>query len=208
MLEVQRLLGRCLLRIQQYEKLLRVVVANYEFGGPASEAEKAQRKKRRTTAKATLGTLVQEFFGQVVAGGDEQSTSWTELDEAAVSRGEAVIKIRFGIVLEAADRKQMKADIKTLVKLRNMLVHFFIDQHDLRTEEGCKDAAMFLSRCVETIGTHHQRLFDLVSGMDEARAKAADFLTADKFAEIAIGLAVGPDDIEEVMFGSEVGPIN
>ena len=32
--EVQRLLGRCLLRLQQYERLLKALVAHHELAGP------------------------------------------------------------------------------------------------------------------------------------------------------------------------------
>lgn len=33
--EVQRLLGRCMLRLQQYERLLKAIVAHHELAGPA-----------------------------------------------------------------------------------------------------------------------------------------------------------------------------
>jgi len=33
--EVQRLLGRCLIRIQQYERLIKAIVAHHDISGPA-----------------------------------------------------------------------------------------------------------------------------------------------------------------------------
>ena len=37
--EVQRLLGRCLLRLQQYERLMKAIVAHSDLSGPAHALE-------------------------------------------------------------------------------------------------------------------------------------------------------------------------
>lgn len=37
--EVQRLLGRCLLRLQHYERLIKAIMADYEISGPARALE-------------------------------------------------------------------------------------------------------------------------------------------------------------------------
>jgi hypothetical protein len=37
--DVQRLLGRCLLRLQQYERLMKAIVAHHEISGPAHSLE-------------------------------------------------------------------------------------------------------------------------------------------------------------------------
>jgi hypothetical protein len=41
--EVQRLLGRCLLRLQQYERLMKAIVAHHDISGPGL-IELAQRR--------------------------------------------------------------------------------------------------------------------------------------------------------------------
>lgn len=37
--DVQRLLGRCLLRLQQYERLMKAIVAHHDLSGPAHALE-------------------------------------------------------------------------------------------------------------------------------------------------------------------------
>lgn len=55
---VQQALGRCLLRIQQYEKLLKNVVARSELHGALEEFPSLQQSKIDTVQTKTLGQLV------------------------------------------------------------------------------------------------------------------------------------------------------
>jgi hypothetical protein len=43
--EVQRLLGRCLLRLQQYERLMKAIVAYHNLSGPAHALEKRSARR-------------------------------------------------------------------------------------------------------------------------------------------------------------------
>ena len=43
--DVQRLLGRCLVRLQQYERLMKAILAQHELSGPVHQLE-AQRAER------------------------------------------------------------------------------------------------------------------------------------------------------------------
>ena len=50
--EVQRLLGRCMLRLQQYEGLMKALLAHHELSGFAAELQ--SRQAARVTALATV----------------------------------------------------------------------------------------------------------------------------------------------------------
>lgn len=56
--EVQRLLSRCLLRLQQYEHLIKALVAHHEIAGPAHALETIRAERIADAASKTLGTLV------------------------------------------------------------------------------------------------------------------------------------------------------
>ena len=58
--QVQRKLGRCLLRIQQYERLMKSLLAIHELAGPASELEAIRTKRVDVLATKSLGQLVGE----------------------------------------------------------------------------------------------------------------------------------------------------
>ena len=55
--EVQRLLGRCLLRLQQYERLIKAMVAHHRLSGPIHDLERSRAAQVDATARKTLGTL-------------------------------------------------------------------------------------------------------------------------------------------------------
>lgn len=64
--EVERLLGRCLLRLQQYERLMKAIVAHHNISGPAHALEEIRAARVEDTFTKTLGTLVGRLFGSFV----------------------------------------------------------------------------------------------------------------------------------------------
>ena len=73
--EVQRLLGRCMLRLQQYERLIKAIVAHHSLSGPAHALESIRTARIAETAGKTLGTLVGQFLeSYVVTDGAETSS--------------------------------------------------------------------------------------------------------------------------------------
>lgn len=64
--EVQRLLGRCLIRLQQYELLLKSLIARSEVSGAAHELESRLVERVADVEKATLGSLMKSLFEEVV----------------------------------------------------------------------------------------------------------------------------------------------
>lgn len=61
--EVQRLLGRCMLRLQQCEAVIKAVVVHYEFSGPASNLAAILEAKSDAMKKVSLGTAVGKLVG-------------------------------------------------------------------------------------------------------------------------------------------------
>jgi hypothetical protein len=55
---VQRLLGRCLLRIQQYERLIKAIVAHHEIFGPVSSLDAIRSARIADASTKSLGLLV------------------------------------------------------------------------------------------------------------------------------------------------------
>jgi hypothetical protein len=66
--KVQRFLGRCLLRLQQYERLIKAIVAHHEISGTAdADALEADRAARvAANGCKTLGKLVGDLLGSYV----------------------------------------------------------------------------------------------------------------------------------------------
>src|SRR3546814_14537195 len=74
--EVQRLLGRCLIRIQQYERLLKAIVALQEISGTTQSLPPAIDARRAETSDKTLGTLIgRPLGGHIIPEGVEPSSA-------------------------------------------------------------------------------------------------------------------------------------
>lgn len=72
--DVQRLLGRCLLGLQQYESLLKKMLVNHELGGPPEVLEALRQQRIDDFSGKTLGQLAQALFEEyVVIEGAERS---------------------------------------------------------------------------------------------------------------------------------------
>jgi hypothetical protein len=187
--DVQRLLGRCLLRLQQYERLMKAIVARHEISGPAEALEEIRAARIDDASTKTLGTLVGQLFGSyiVTEGADTAA-------DAAANEPEDVIYFatRMQLSLSAEDYVRTQSDLKELVLLRNNLVHHFIDQHDLWSTHGCRTARDALVAAYARIDRHFEQLRGWAEHMDQARRLAAEFVQSDVFRDLVIN-GIAPD---------------
>ena len=133
--EVQRMLGRCLLRLQQYEKLMKAIVAHHEISASGSPLESNQAERIADAANKTLGTLVGTLLGTYVTSGEQDEVAEPDAPDNIIS-----FKMKMSLRMSAEDFDTTQNDLKELVLLRNNLVHHFIDQHDLWSLDGCRGA--------------------------------------------------------------------
>ena len=187
--DVQRLLGRCLLRLQQYERLMKAVVAHHEISGPADALEKIRAARIDETSTKTLGTLVGQLFGSCVVTEGADTAA-----DAAANEPEDVIYFEtwMQLSLSAEDYVRTQSDLKELVLLRNNLVHHFIDQHDLWSTHGCLTARDALVAAYARVDRHFEQLRGWAEHMDQARRLAAKFVQSDAFQDLVIN-GIAPD---------------
>ncbi len=187
--EVQRLLGRCLLRLQQYERLMKAIVAHHDLSGPAHALENIRAARVDDAFTKTLGTLVGRLFGScVVAEGADTAADDTANEPVDVPH----IAMRMQLSLSPEDYVRAQSDLKELVQLRNNLVHHFIDQQDLWSIDGCITARNALVAACERIGKHFEQLQGWARHMDEARRQAAEFAQSDAFYDFMVN-GIFPD---------------
>ncbi len=187
--EVQQLLGRCLVRLQQYERLMKAIVAHRELSGPAHALEAIQAKRIDDTARKTLGALVGDLLESyiVVDELDPFENATFNSSERAIQ-----ISIRMKLGFPDADFAGIESGLKELVHLRNNLVHHFIDQHDLWSLDGCRGAKDALVAAYNSIDQHLDQLQKWAEPMQKARRQAAEFLDSDEGREF-IENGIAPD---------------
>ena len=102
------------------------------------------------------------------------------------------IAMRMQLSLSPEDYVRTQSDLKELVRLRNNLVHHFIDQHDLWSIDGCRTARDALVAACERIDKHFEQLRGWAEHMDQARRLAAEFVQSDVFYDLIVN-GIAPD---------------
>lgn len=182
---VQRKLGRCLLRLQQYERLMKAMVAHGELSGPANQLHAIREQKIASAQKKTMGTLVGMFTeSHMTLPAPDEETSQPEIDPG----DQNWFSYRYQIEMPAEHFEATKAALKELVDLRNELVHHFIERFDLWSAPGCSAADGFLEESYETIDRHYLELHRRAKSMEDARATMVSFMQSQAFEDILNGI--------------------
>lgn len=181
--EVQRLLGRCLLRLQQYERLLKAIMAHCEIAGPVRALETAREARIAETGRKTLGQLVGELLGSfVLPNADDTPLGTTSSFADDIDS----FSLRINLGLSDADFARTENELKELVVLRNGLVHHFIDQHDLGSLDGCRNGQDALVATYGRIDKHFVRLREWAKDMEQCRRLVAEFIQSDEFRDLDV----------------------
>ena len=187
--DVQQILGQVILRLQQYERLAKAIVASHRISGSAHSLSTNQDKRIADTSGKTLGNLVNDLLGSYVRTSKMRSAE----EEAAISPEEVnSISTRLGMEVSDEDYLRITNELKELVSLRNNLVHHFIDQHDLWSVEGCRGAQDVLVAASNNIGQHFEQLQDWADEMLEIRRQGAAFMQSAEGREFFIN-GIAPD---------------
>lgn len=167
---VQRLIGRCMLRIQQYERLMKDILANHELTGPVEALDARHAERVSKLSDKSLGTLVKALFENYVVheGAHRDVRRDDEVSEDRIS-----VTFRFRLAMTEERWARTKAAVEELVATRNDLVHHLIDRFDVWTEAGCLAAAEHLERCFDLVDRHVLELVDWARDLAEARAQLA-----------------------------------
>ena len=185
--DVQRKLGRCLLRLQQYEILLKALVAQGDVAGLPAELQSVRDAQVAYAQKKTLGTLV----GMLT---ERHLTSAEEDDGTDEPQGDGGMwfRFRFQVGLDASQHQATTAALKELVDLRNELVHHFLQRFNIWESQGCMAADAYLDASYETIDGHYLTLRGWAQRMEEARAVMAAFMSTAAFEDLLVN-GIAPD---------------
>lgn len=176
--EVQRMLGRCMLRVQQYEQLIKAMVAHYGASGPILELEQARAAQIDSAARKTLGTLVGELLGTYVIK-DKNGP----IEDTPINSPENVnwFAMQTSVGLSGADFAQAEHELAEIVGLRNNLVHHFIEQHDMSSVDGCHRAQDALATAYSRIDQNFAQLREWAEEMKNVQQAMSDVVQSAEF---------------------------
>lgn len=186
---VQRKLGRCLLRLQQYEILLKSLVAHHDIAGPPAQLQAIRDAQVASVQKQTLGTLVGMLTDSYLtpSQGDDAASE----DESG-DGSRLWVRFRSQIELDPERYESMKTALRELVDLRNELVHHFLERFNIWEVDGCTAADAHLDASFETIDGHFLTLHGWARSMQEIWAQTASFTATTAFTDFLVN-GIWPD---------------
>lgn len=187
--EVQRLLGRCMVRIQQYEKSLKFLLTHHELAGPTDTLQAQQNLRAEKLASLTLGQLAGLLFESFVVT-EEFERDLLADHKIPTDRISFTCSTRLPQSIER--REQTKAAIQELVTLRNELVHHFLHHFDIWCEQGCTDAIAYLQEAYQRIDIRYQELRAWLMAINKGREAFASFVKSEAFKDLLIN-GINPD---------------
>lgn len=189
-IDVQCLLGRCMLRVQKYEQLMKAMLAHQQVAGTVETLAAQQASRADGLADKSLGTLVKALFDScVVVDGDVQREL---LDVRKIPTDRISMAFQFSIAMTAERRAEAKTAIGDLVTMRNDLVHHFLERFDLSDDGGCKAAIHHLNQCHVRIDRHYAELRGWAQSMERAKALSAAVIQSDVFNDLIVN-GIAPD---------------
>ncbi|WP_137110120.1 OST-HTH/LOTUS domain-containing protein [Rhodobacter sp. SY28-1] len=181
--EVKRLMGRCVLRLQQYEVQLKAILAYQDVSGELRSKSVVRAARLAEVSRQTLGSLVKAFVGSVLVNGEPAAIDEGEDDE---DQGPPRFRMVVRLGMSDEDFAQTKAELRELVQLRNELIHHFMEKHDLWTMEGCRTAQEDLMAVCDRIGTHVARLRESATDLERVLQEASQTVRSEALQETVV----------------------
>ncbi len=183
---MQRLLGRCMIHLQQYEKLLKAILRSSSVVTNLSIGQPPDVVWRNESEGSTLGILVKNFLEEMIPRSVESDFDSGSGEDAAPLCVSFSTDFRF--VMETDRRASVEYGLRELVKVRNGLVHSFIDQFDIGSVEGCLAAADSLRQTFELIDAKFLELRGYAESLDQMRRACGEFIQPRRFQDIFDGI--------------------
>lgn len=181
--QVQRWLGRCMLSLQQSERLLKALLHDADVttvhsgkegeGAAAFEVSRAFEKER--LASMTLGGLVTAFFEGIATDCEPSSGNGKERD---LPDGRLSFRTSFQLPLSWQELEDLQSSMREMVLLRNEWVHRLVERFDLASVDGCAHALENLQRGYEKAERFRLQLLGTGKVLVQARAHLAAFLAS------------------------------
>jgi len=184
--EVQRKMGRCLLRLQQYEGLLKAIIAHQAIEGPGNQLQSIRDTKVEDLKNKTLGHLVGVLTGSYIAveSADAADSAADEPQSEVPATG--WFRMRSSITMSPEGYAETVQQLRELVLLRNDLVHHLIEKFNVWTLDGYRDATAYLDAAYLKVDSHYASLASWAKSMQEAQSLTAAFFASKEWEDFFV----------------------
>lgn len=170
--EVLRKIGRNILLFQEFELLLKHIVARGSFSGFMSEIGSNIEKRTVHVQKQTMGKLVGEYLEKTDPEYQESSSEPEELREPFIS-------FNFQIERDSNYFKTKKDALAKMVSDRNQLVHHLLPTFNQKSLDSCLQIEQLLDNQKEKILREINELRQRIISWKDLAEKFAEFMLSD-----------------------------
>ena len=178
--EMQQQLGRCMLRIQQYERALKALVASGSITAHPERLPEAQSRQTAAQQTKTLGQLIRMFTDEHLSDGSLETAERLDTDETVQ---QPLFRSQFTIAMTPERYRQTVAGLNELKDIRNKLIHHLVEQFDISTEADCLAGTAYLRDCYAKIDAALLQLKEWADGHARMQAEAAVVLRSKEFED-------------------------
>ncbi len=171
--EVLRKIGRNMMLFQQFEHLLKLIIANGKLSGYANELANIKTKQAANVSKQTMGQLVGQYIENTNPDSEEQATEPEDIKEAYIS-------FSFRIECNSIFYETKKEALTRLVSERNELVHHLLPKFDTSSAKSCEELGNKLDEQSDKIRQEIKGMKAIAKSLDEGKKKLASFLSSEE----------------------------
>jgi len=183
--EFQRKFGRNLLRLQEYERLIKAIVAEHDIAGSSSDLFDNRTAQYDAVATKTMGQVVGSLVGKYIVP-TSNSPSSSSTDEPPENLTKPWARMTSRIEFSEENFKRIEQSLATLVALRNDLVHHFLEKYDIESESGCLAADAYLDESFKVIDSTHEEMVQWARHSADTRAAMASFISSPEFEDLFV----------------------
>lgn len=163
--------GRCLLNMNKFEMILKVVLPTLRISGIPAELAGQIERERQVLGNQTLGYLITQFCERTTA------EDKPEVDEESFTGPH--ISISYGFDEEFGG--WLNERLTQLLKLRNELVHGFHGRFDTHSEASCQEAIIYLAEALHFIRESLRTLHSLLESFKSSQQAMAEIVRSTPF---------------------------
>lgn len=180
---VQRKLGRCILRLQQIEQLIKTLVPLISVQGNPEKLHSIQEKQIADARKKTMGGLVGMLTGEFLTS---ENTEEITVDAPENVGSTFWFSSKFQITMPDEEFETTIQGLVDLVEMRNGLVHHFIERFKLSLISECHKADAYLDECDEKISIQLLKLQKWRIGASDAAAASLAYMGTTEFENLIV----------------------
>lgn len=176
------LLGRCVVASQAYETLLKFIIKRAEDLALVQKS-KEDFNQALTSDLRTLGALVNEFVNSF----EENAEGVFVHHRLGFEDGKGnSVNCSLQIPYPGDDLGSVKHHHLSIVRLRNEVIHNFLNIFDISTLDGCIDAKKYLINAIDRMKQHHKDLSEWLQNLNSAYGEALEVFKSEQFRDLVI----------------------